>query len=115
MDKAYTPANFEKQIYEMWESQGYFTPEKIDKQKLPKGRRPYTIVLPLPNANDSMHMGHALFTVQDILIRYHRMKGDPTLWLPGGDHAGIETQYVFEKKLAKSGQSRFNFDRETVF
>lgn len=60
-------------------------------------------------------MGHALFTVQDILVRFHRMLGDPTLWLPGGDHAGIETQYVFEKKLAKEDKSRFNFDRDTLY
>src|SRR3990167_6252154 len=109
MDKAYDPKKVEETIYQMWESGGYFKP-KIDKKK-----KPFTILLPLPNANDPMHMGHALFTVQDILIRYHRMKGDPTLWLPGGDHAGIETQYVFEKKLAKEGKSRFDFDRETLY
>src|SRR5512142_475878 len=105
MDKVYTSAS-EKDIYQLWEGSGAFTP-KIDPNK-----KPYSIILPLPNANDPMHMGHALFTVQDILIRYHRMLGDPTLWLPGGDHAGIETQYVFEKKLAKEDKSRFDFDRE---
>lgn len=109
MDKAYNPKAVEEAIYKMWEEGGYFTP-KIDKNK-----KPFTILLPLPNANDPMHMGHALFTVQDILIRYHRMKGDPTLWLPGGDHAGIETQYVFEKKLAKEGKSRLDFDRKTLY
>ena len=109
MDKAYDPTAVEEKIYEMWESGGYFTPA-IDKKK-----KPFTILLPLPNANDPMHMGHAMFTVQDILIRYHRMKGDPTLWLPGGDHAGIETQYVFEKSLAKVGKSRFQFDRDTLY
>lgn len=60
-------------------------------------------------------MGHALFTVEDIIVRYHRMRGKPTLWLPGSDHAGIETQYVFEKVLAKENKSRFDFDRETLF
>lgn len=109
MDKAYNPAAVEGKIYELWEKGGYFTP-KIDPKK-----KPFSILLPLPNANDPMHMGHAMFTVQDILIRYHRMKGDPTMWLPGGDHAGIETQYVFEKKLAKEGKSRFDFDRETLY
>lgn len=109
MDKAYDPKAVEEKIYAMWEDGGYFTP-KIDKSK-----KPYSILLPLPNANDPMHMGHAMFTVQDILIRYHRMKGDPTLWLPGGDHAGIETQYVFEKKLAKEGKSRFQFNRKTFY
>ncbi len=109
MDKNFDPKTVEEAIYRMWENGGYFTP-KIDKKK-----KPFTILLPLPNANDPMHMGHAMFTVQDILIRYHRMKGDPTLWLPGGDHAGIETQYVFEKRLAKEGKSRFDFDRETLY
>lgn len=109
MDKAYTPKSVEEDIYTMWEKGGYFTP-KIDTSK-----KPFTILLPLPNANDPMHMGHALFTVQDILVRFHRMKGEPTLWLPGGDHAGIETQFVFEKKLAKEGKSRFDFDRQTLY
>jgi len=109
MDKAYNPTSVEQKIYQMWEEGKYFTPT-IDPKK-----KPFTILLPLPNANDPMHMGHALFTIEDIMIRYHRMKGDPTLWLPGGDHAGIETQYVFERKLAKEGKSRFDFDRETLY
>lgn len=109
MDKTYNHQGTEQKIYAMWEKGGYFTP-RIDRTKTP-----FSILLPLPNANDPMHMGHAMFTVQDILVRYHRMKGDPTLWLPGGDHAGIETQYVFEKKLAKEGKSRFMFDRETLY
>jgi valyl-tRNA synthetase len=72
--------------------------------------------MPPPNANDNLHIGHARFvTIEDILTRYYRMKGVPTLWLPGADHAGIETQYVFEKKLAKEGKSRFDFDRETLY
>jgi len=108
MDKAYNPEQ-EGQIYEKWQDSGAFTP-KIDKTK-----KPFSIILPLPNANDPMHMGHAVFTVQDIMVRYHRMLGDPTLWLPGGDHAGIETQFVFEKKLAKEGKSRFDFDRQTLY
>jgi len=93
----------------MWENGGYFTP-KIDPNK-----DPYCIILPLPNASNPIHVGNALFTIQDILIRYHRMKGDPTLWLPGGDHAGIETQFVFEKLLAKEGKSRFDFDRKSLY
>ena len=108
MDKAYNHEH-EGQIYEKWQSSGAFTP-KIDKTK-----KPFSIILPLPNANDPMHMGHAVFTVQDIMVRYHRMLGDPTLWLPGGDHAGIETQFVFEKRLAKVGKSRFDFDRQTLY
>jgi len=109
MEKTYNHRNSEVNIYKMWEEGGFFTP-KIDKSK-----KPFTILLPLPNANDQMHMGHALFTIEDILIRYHRMLGEPTLWLPGGDHAGIETQYVFEKHLAKEGRSRFDYDRETLY
>jgi len=109
MDKTFNPKSCEEKIYKMWEGGGYFTP-KIDPKK-----KPFSILLPLPNASDPMHLGHALFTVEDILARYHRMKGDPTLWLPGGDHAGIETQFVFEKHLAKEGKSRFYFDRKTLY
>lgn len=109
MDSKYDPSKYENKIYSMWGKSGVFTP-KIDKKK-----KPFTIILPLPNANDPMHMGHALFTIEDIMIRYHRMLGNPTLWLPGGDHAGIETQFVFEKKLAKENKSRFDFDRETLY
>jgi valyl-tRNA synthetase len=109
MDKVYNHTKYEQEIYSLWEKSGAFTP-KIDNKK-----KPFTILLPLPNANDPMHMGHALFTIEDIMVRYHRMLGDPTLWLPGGDHAGIETQFVFEKKLAKEGKSRFDFDRNTLY
>jgi valyl-tRNA synthetase len=109
MESIYDPTKFEKEIYDLWEKGGYFTP-KIDKDK-----KPFTIILPLPNANDPLHMGHALFTIQDIMVRYHRMLGEATLWLPGADHAGIETQFVFEKHLAQDGKSRFDFDRETLF
>ncbi|MFA5828751.1 MAG: valine--tRNA ligase [Candidatus Shapirobacteria bacterium] len=115
MDKAYDPSN-EQDIYSLWEKSGAFTPiVPKNPQKARKSHPPYTIILPLPNANDPMHMGHAVFTIEDILVRYHRMLGDPTLWLPGGDHAGIETQFVFEKKLSKEGKSRFDFDRQTLY
>lgn len=109
MDKVFKPQEVEAKICQMWEKGGYFTPKVV------KGEKPFTVILPLPNANDPLHMGHALFTVEDILVRYHRMRGEPTLWLPGGDHAGIETQFVFEKHLAKEGKSRFDFDRETLY
>lgn len=108
MDKTYNPSQVESEIYSLWEKGGYFVP-KIDKSK-----KPFSIILPLPNANDPMHMGHAVFTIEDIMCRYHRMLGEPTLWLPGSDHAGIETQFVFEKKLKKEGKSRFDFDRVTL-
>jgi valyl-tRNA synthetase len=109
MDSLYRPQEIERKWAEIWEKGKYFTP-KIDLE-----RKPFTILLPLPNANDPLHIGHALFTVEDIMIRYHRMLGEPTLWLPGGDHAGIETQFVYEKKLTKEGKSRFDFDRETLY
>lgn len=99
----------EEEIYKTWEEKGYFRPE-IN----PNGK-PYSIILPPPNANGALHFGHAMYTVEDILIRYHRMKGFQALWLPGTDHAGIETQYVFEKKLKNEGKSRLDFDRETLY
>lgn len=117
MEKTYKPQEYEEKIYKLWEESGFFTP-RIPRGKYPQvdpKKKPFTILLPLPNANDPLHMGHALFTVQDIMIRYHRMLGDPTLWLPGGDHAGIETQFVFEKHLAEKGKSRFDFNRETLY
>ena len=115
MDKAYNPDQ-EGQIYDQWQSSGAFTPTvpKNPKESRLK-KEPFTIILPPPNANDPLHAGHALYVVEDIMVRYHRMLGDPTLWLPGTDHAGIETQFVFEKKLQKEGKSRFDFDRETLF
>lgn len=109
MDKVYKHKEFEEKIYSFWEKGEYFTP------KIQKGKRPFTIILPPPNANAPLHMGHAMYVVEDILVRYHRMKGEPTLFLPGTDHAGIETQYVFEKKLKSEGKSRFDFDRKTLY
>ncbi|MBI2464608.1 valine--tRNA ligase [Candidatus Shapirobacteria bacterium] len=108
MDKTYTPQNEDK-IYSLWETSGAFTP-KIDKTK-----EPFSIILPPPNANEPLHAGHALYVVEDIMVRYHRMLGDPTLWLPGTDHAGIETQFVYEKHLKAEGKSRFDFDRDTLY
>jgi len=108
MDKQYKPSQFEDKIYQKWEKSGAFQPEK-------KGEA-YCIIMPPPNANDPLHVGHAMFvTLEDILIRYQRMRGKAALWLPGTDHAGIETQYVFEKRLKKQGKSRFDYDRKTLF
>ncbi|MBU1130409.1 valine--tRNA ligase [Patescibacteria group bacterium] len=116
MDKRYDPSS-EQKIYQLWEKSGAFTPTvpKSSKETKHKQSPPFTIILPLPNASDPMHMGHAMFIIQDILCRYHRMMGEPVLWLPGADHAGIETQYVFEKKLSETGKSRFDYDRETLY
>lgn len=109
MDKTYNHKEVEEKIYKKWEDSGSFAPE-IN----PKGK-PFTIILPPPNANAPLHFGHAMYVVEDILVRFHRMKGDAALWLPGADHAGFETQFVFEKQLQKEGKSRFDYDRDTLY
>ena len=107
LPKAYDPKSFEQRVYEMWKSEGHFQP-KVDKSK-----RPFTIVIPPPNVTGVLHMGHALNnSLQDIQIRYRRMKGIPTLWVPGTDHAGIATQNVVERKLRKEGRDRASMGRE---
>ncbi len=99
MQKVWEHRKYEEKIYKMWEKSGFFTP------KPKKGRRKFCIIMPPPNANADLHIGHARFiTIEDILTRYHRMKGKDVLWLPGADHAGIETQFVFEKKLKEQGK-----------
>ena len=94
-------------IYDRWDDAGYFQPrERPD-------REPFVVVMPPPNVTGELHIGHALFvTVEDIMIRWHRMLGDPTLWLPGADHAGIAGQWVVEKELAKEGLTRHDLGRE---
>ncbi len=113
LDKAYDHSKVEHKIYEQWMESGYFNPDSLpDAAK----REPYTIIMPPPNANAPMHLGHALFvTIEDILIRYQRMQGKRALWQPGTDHAGFETQVVFEKKLEKEGRSRFKMQREEFY
>lgn len=110
MDKNYDHTE-ESEIYDLWEKSGAFSPSPSTNH-----HPPFTIIMPPPNANNPLHIGHARFVaIEDILTRYHRMKGDSTLWLPGADHAGIETQFVFEKKLKEEGKSRFDFDRNTLY
>jgi valyl-tRNA synthetase len=110
MDKTYNHTSYEKKIYSLWEKSGAFTPKPDTKKK------PFCIIMPPPNANDNLHIGHARFvTIEDVITRFQRMKGSPTLWLPGADHAGIETQFVFEKKLKSEGKSRFDYDRDTLY
>ncbi|MBE7014142.1 MAG: valine--tRNA ligase [Ruminococcaceae bacterium] len=106
--KNYSPNEVEDKIYEKWLNNGYFTP-KIDKNK-----EPFTIVIPPPNVTGQLHMGHALDeTLQDILVRYKRMQGYPTLWIPGTDHAGIATQIKVEENLRKEkGLTRHDLGRE---
>lgn len=110
MDKVYNHKVEEKNLYEMWEKNGYFKP-KLDPKK-----KPFTILIPPPNASGKMHTGNVLMiAIEDLLIRWHRMKGDPTLWVPGTDHAGTETQITFEKLLKKQGKSRFQYSREDLY
>jgi valyl-tRNA synthetase len=107
MAKAYHPQEVELPLYQMWMDKGYFKPRRIE------GRDPFCIIMPPPNVTGELHLGHALTaTVEDTLIRWHRMLGDPTLWLPGVDHAGIATQNVVEKQLAKEGITRQDLGRE---
>ncbi|MBU4298491.1 valine--tRNA ligase [Patescibacteria group bacterium] len=107
--KAYEPKKVEDRIYKLWEKPGFFNPDKLPKRH----KKPYCIVLPPPNITGELHMGHGLNAViQDILIRWKRLQGYKTLWLPGTDHAGIATQNVVEKKLKKEGKTRFDLGRE---
>jgi valyl-tRNA synthetase len=107
MSRTYDPQGTEERLYRFWEEKGYFTPE-IDWD-----RKPFTIVIPPPNITGELHHGHAMFIAfEDLMIRYHRMLGEPTLWLPGSDHAGISTQNVVEKELAKEGLTRHEVGRE---
>ncbi len=109
MESKYTPALFEQTLSDFWETKGYF------KGVVEKGKKPFSIILPPPNANADLHLGHAMMVYEDIMIRYHKMQGDNTLWLYGTDHAGIETQFVFEKHLKKEGKSRFDYERSVLF
>ncbi len=118
MDSRYLHQEYETKLYQMWLEADIFNPDASatpsDQANTPRGS--FCIIMPPPNANDPLHIGHAMFVaLEDTLIRFHRMLGDDTLWLPGTDHAGIETQFVFEKKLKKEGKSRFNFDRQTLY
>ena len=109
MEKRFDYAKLEPQLYSFWEQNGYFNAKPDSKKK------PFSIILPPPNANANLHLGHAMYVYEDIMIRYHKIMGYETLWLPGADHAGFETQFVYEKHLQKQGKSRYDFDRETLF
>ncbi len=107
MPKAYEPAKTEAKWYCFWLEQGYFKP-KIDPEK-----KPFVIIMPPPNVTGELHLGHALTaTLEDIMVRGHRMRGEPTLWLPGVDHSGIAAQVVVEKLLAKEGTTRHELGRD---
>ncbi len=110
--KPYDPKNTEDRIYKLWEESGFFNPDNLPETN----GKPFTIVMPPPNANGDLHAGHALFiTLEDIMTRYKRMQGYKALWIPGADHAGFETQVVYEKKLEKEGRSRFGMDPQELY
>ncbi|MCA9364042.1 valine--tRNA ligase [Candidatus Kaiserbacteria bacterium] len=115
--KPYDPKASEDAIYQLWETSGYFDPNVcIEKGVTEPDAEAFSIVMPPPNANASLHAGHALFvTIEDIMIRFERMRGKRALWFPGSDHAGFETQVVYEKKLEKEGRSRFDLTREELY
>lgn len=115
--KPYEPASQEARLYKKWEQSGYFTPERMIEDGLIDAHAlPFTIILPPPNVTGVLHMGHAMMlTIQDILIRYKRMQGYRTLWLPGTDHAAIATQSKVEKEIQKKeGKSRYDLGREAL-
>lgn len=110
LPKVYEPDKYETEIYALWEREGAFLPKNRGKDSY------FSITLPPPNANGDLHMGHALINaIQDSLVRYHRMQGSTTLYIPGADHAGFETQVVYERKLEGEGKSRFDFSREELY
>jgi valyl-tRNA synthetase len=107
MAKAYEPQQVEQRLYEWWEACGFFTPSDEP------GRPPFVVSMPPPNVTGELHMGHAMFvTIEDVMVRWHRMLGDATLWLPGTDHAGIATQMQVERLLRSEGTSRQEVGRE---
>ena len=107
MQKTFSPKDVEDRIYEMWETSGAFKPVKDESKK------PFTIVMPPPNITGQLHMGHALDELpQDVLVRYHRLKGDPTLWVPGTDHASIATEVKIVEALKKEGLTKHDIGRE---
>src|SRR5919202_2091413 len=108
LSKTYDPNQYEPNIYALWESSEAFAPSGEGE--------PYSIIMPPPNANGNLHIGHALdMNLKDILARFYRMKGRDTIYIPGADHAGFETWVVYEKELEKKGQSRFDFSREQLY
>ncbi|MBI4084963.1 MAG: class I tRNA ligase family protein [Candidatus Liptonbacteria bacterium] len=116
LESRYDHQKTEEKIYALWEKSGLFAPEAHQPWAGNLKRKPFAIIMPPPNANGSLHLGHAVFvTLQDILIRFWRMRGRKTLWLPGADHAGFETQVVFDKKLEKEGRNRFEIPRDQLF
>lgn len=109
MEKKFRPKQWEDRLIEFWEKNKYF------QAQVNKDKETFVIILPPPNANGSLHVGHAMYVYEDILIRYYKLKGREVLWLPGEDHAGFETWFVFEQELKKKGKSKLDFDREVLY
>ena len=109
MPSIYDPQEIEEKRYSWWEEKGYFKPHRNNQANQPT----FTIMMPPPNVTGQLHLGHALTaTIEDTLIRWHRMLGDETLWLPGTAHAGIATQYIVEQAIQKEGLDRREIGRE---
>ncbi|OHB03789.1 MAG: valine--tRNA ligase [Candidatus Zambryskibacteria bacterium RIFCSPLOWO2_01_FULL_43_17] len=112
LSKPYNPSETEGRIYKLWEESGYFSPDNAGNDTVDN----FAILMPPTNANGSLHAGHSLvLTIEDVIVRYKRMAGHKTLWLPGLDHAGFETQVVYEKKLEKEGRSRFELKPDELY
>jgi valyl-tRNA synthetase len=110
--KPYDPAGTEERMYALWTESGFFNPDNLPTRH----KEPFTIIMPPPNANGHLHAGHGLtIALEDIMTRYQRMQGKRALWVPGADHAGFETQVVYEKKLEKEGRSRFKMNRTDLY
>jgi len=114
LPKAYDFSNTEERVYFQWESAGYFQPSNDpEKPDFDPTKKPFVISIPPPNITGGLHLGHAMFvSIEDLIIRYHRMLGESTLWVPGSDHAGIATQLQIEKALAAEGKTREDIGRE---
>src|SRR3954467_3607459 len=112
LEKTFNPQAVEPRLYAEWEASGAFSPDRALKRD--PAAKPFSIVIPPPNVTGSLHIGHALNqTLQDVLARFHRMRGQAVLWLPGSDHAGIATQMVVERQLAAEGNmSRRDMGRD---
>ncbi|MEG2480827.1 MAG: class I tRNA ligase family protein, partial [Clostridia bacterium] len=107
MEKVYNPQAIEDKLYQQWEESGAFTAHRVE------GKKPFSIVMPPPNITGQLHMGHAMdCLLQDAPIRYHRMKGDPTLWLPGTDHASIATEVKIVEQMKKEGLTKEDVGRD---
>ncbi len=124
---SYEPGEYESDIYAAWEASGIFNPkittkpidnddDGVDDRAENKIAKTYSIVLPPPNANGNLHIGHGLtVAIEDSLIRYYRLRGESSWYIPGADHAGFETWVVYERELEKTGHTRFEYNRDELY